>query len=365
MSDDPTEWFRRRAENQTPDDGAGADADQPATQPLGAGDRPDPPDAGAGDDRLSTLFGDRPDDAAGSDRLPPGDDAGDAPTAVQPTAPRTDPLGWLGDRPADDATTVALGASGAGFGAAAGAPALDDALTQRFDEARASAPTGAAPTGGGLPPEDGRSRKLVIVLAIVGTLLAIAIVVALLLLFSGGSGPPTASPSPSGSASTSRSPSPTPIRTSAPPSPSSTPSPTPPPPPPVPAPTIGDFSTSPPNSAPACTATTGTVQMSFRWATSNAVKVSLSIDGVQDPYNDQLTGSGTLSGVPYDCSKASQGYTLLATNSKGQQASKPLTLVRPPIDGGGSGGGGSGGGGGGDSGGSGGGTGGSGGGTGG
>lgn len=339
--DDPTQWFRPRpardgdtpADAPPPDGAGGTSAEPPATEQMSAAETAavaeDTPATQAIDrDGLGDLFGDQRDYAEESSWLPAGSERGaDAPTtAYSAQQPETDPIGWLGAgnaavTPDPAATTVAFGAAGGTAGAAAGAIA-DASVTQRFTQS----PTASGPvTGSGDEPPTGPNRTLII-LAIVGGVLVIGIVVALIVLFTSGAAKPSASGSarPSQSSSPSSSP-------SASPSPSSTPStsPTPTTAPPTPAATIGSFSASP--SSPPCTATTGTVTVSFSWSTSNAAKVSLSIDGVADPYNDQLSAAGTLSNVPYDCSKASQGYTLTAANAKGVQTSKPITLVRPTI----------------------------------
>lgn len=301
MSEDPTQWFRPRPAR----DGAGSADPRPGDAPPGAsgpGGTPAEPDATQALDRdgLDDLFGDQRDYSDQSDWLPAGSESrSEAPTAVLGASSGADPIAWLADRPAPPFPADATSAAGA--------------------------TTVAVSTEGDESPG---SRRTLIILATVGALLVVGIIIGLVVLFtSGTAAPKSASTRPSESASAGRSPSPSTSSSTGPSaSPSATPSPT--VTPPTPAATITSFTASP--SAPRCTAETGTADVSFSWSTSNAAKVALSLDGGA-VINDQLSASGTLSNVPYDCTKASQGYTLTATNAKGIQTSKPITLVRPAI----------------------------------
>lgn len=182
-----------------------------------------------------------------------------------------------------------------------------------------------------------KSRTLTIVLSVIGGLLLIAVVIVLTLLFSGAFGksdsgivppPASASPSVSPSVSPSASPSPSPSESpSASPSatPSSSPSPTT---PPSTGPVFTSFSPSN-NTSVGCTNNSDPVAVTFTWSSTGANEAAIGVgvtDAYAGAYETGLPPSGSYT-LDYQCSEASQIYTVSIRGSSGQ-TNKTVTLKR-------------------------------------
>jgi flagellar basal body-associated protein FliL len=218
----------------------------------------------------------------------------------------------------------------------------DDTPTVRFDQPQdgpggpgyggpgdPGGPTPGGPTPG--EPDDGqkKSRRLVIILSIVGGVLLIAVIILLAVLFARGSGS-TPTPTPT---TTSESPSPTPSQT-----PSQTPSPTPTktvaPPPPSTAPAVGSFVVN--TTTVQCPTANSTAPLSFSWTSTNASTAFFGVD-TEDasiaPYFSNLPPNGSTANFPGDnnpflftCSAQKHTYTITVVGN-GQKASKSVTVT--------------------------------------
>ncbi|MBH0009065.1 hypothetical protein [Salinibacterium sp. SWN1162] len=212
-----------------------------------------------------------------------------------------------------------------------------DAPTVRFEPA-GGMPTGAAgggpvPPGSGEPPTpfsepEGKSRTLLIILAIVGGLLLIALVIALTLMATRGSGdsvPVATSPTPSTTAS--ESPSPEPSETEPEPEESAPePEPTTAPPPPAESPSFATFSA--PESA-MCTAANPTSQLTFSWSSTDAVAAWIGVattNAKAAPYEEVPT-TATYT-IDYQCSNDSEVYTVTLEDSVGNLAHETVTVTK-------------------------------------
>ncbi|CAN5304026.1 hypothetical protein BH11ACT4_BH11ACT4_10760 [soil metagenome] len=219
--------------------------------------------------------------------------------------------------------------------------AAGDVPTERFDAA-ADAPTQRLDPGA--PPaeatEERKSRRLLVILAIIGGVLLLAVLIVLILLLTRGNPNPGALPSGSPSASASRpSPSATPT-ISASPSPSPTPTQTqtaPPPPPPDTSAKFTDFSHPDAltcnNQAPSIPAYVPAIN--FSWASKNAVSAWF-VNGTSDAADSkfmQIPLSGNQDDIKalgddvhMDCHAPETYYTITLVDSNGKHTSKTATI---------------------------------------
>lgn len=213
----------------------------------------------------------------------------------------------------------------------------DDTPTERFDapteplpraDADHVADSGPATT----PAPDGQRRSMLIaLLAIAGAILVALIVLIVVLVGNGGSN--DAGPTPEFTAT--ESPTPTPTETESPepsvePSeePSEQPSETaaPPPPPPPPSPSFATFTG--PNKA-TCPDTSSSVEIAWNWSSSDAVNAWFGIgtsNAKVAPFESvPTTATYTFN---YQCSEASQIYTVTLEDSSGRLTHKTVTISR-------------------------------------
>jgi len=211
----------------------------------------------------------------------------------------------------------------------------DDTPTQKFDAA-GDAPTErlVTPEGEAVPlevVEERKSRRLVLILGIIGGVLLIGVIVLLVALLTRGQGTPTALPTPSMSSSTSPSASPTPSVT-----PSESPSPTPtetvapPPPPPAPStdPAVDSFTINP--QTVDCSSG-GSKVITIKWFTSNANFIYFGVDTADAStgpfFGDSLPASGTSTNdfpngyrpFEYTCGNGSHTYVITAVSADGNK----------------------------------------------
>lgn len=185
-----------------------------------------------------------------------------------------------------------------------------------------------------------RSRTPLIVMSVIAGLLLIAVVVLLTLLLSGRLGPsePTAVPS----SSTSEEPSPSPEPSDEPsddvdattepttePTETSAPPPPPPAPPPATGPTFTAFSPAN-NTSVGCAGDSGSVPLTFTWNSTGATEAAIGVgttDAYAGAYETGLPPSGSYSNISYQCSEATQIYTVSIRGASGQ-TNKTVTLKR-------------------------------------
>lgn len=212
----------------------------------------------------------------------------------------------------------------------------DDTPTERFDAPTEPLPegTGSTATTAEPAPEDQQKRGMLIALiAIAGAILVALIVLIVVLLGNGG----TDDAGPTPEFTTTESPTPTPTETESPepsdepsdePSeePSATAAPPPPPPPPPQSPSFATFSG--PNKA-TCPDTSSSVEITWSWSSSNAVNAWFGI-GTQNaklqPF-EQVPTTATYT-FNYQCSEASQIYTVTLEDSSGRLTHKTVTVTR-------------------------------------
>lgn len=208
----------------------------------------------------------------------------------------------------------------------------DDTPTERFEPPTAPLPeAGAAtPTADG-PPAEGQKRGMLIALIAIAAAILIALIVLIVVLVgNAGRGETEAQPTPELSASES----PTPEETESPepseePSdePSSEPSPTTAPPPPPPqSPSFATFSG--PNRA-TCPDTSSSVAITWSWSSTNAVNAWFGIgtnNAKAEPFESvPTTATYTFN---YQCSEASQIYTVTLEDAAGRLTHKTVEVVR-------------------------------------
>ena len=206
----------------------------------------------------------------------------------------------------------------------------DDTPTERF-----AAPTEPLPhaDGAATPPDDeGQKRGMLIALiALAGAILVALIVLIIVVLGNGGDD--EAGPTPE--FTTTESPSPTPTETESPepseePSaePSEEPSVTaaPPPPPPPQSPSFATFNG--PNKA-TCPDTSSSVEVTWSWSSANATSAWFGIgtnNAKAAPFESvPTTATYTFN---YQCSEASQIYTVTLEDSSGRLTHKTVTVTR-------------------------------------
>ncbi|MEO7544823.1 MAG: hypothetical protein ABIT21_00775 [Terrimesophilobacter sp.] len=207
----------------------------------------------------------------------------------------------------------------------------DDTPTELFTPPTAPDEPSASATSAGTPQ---RSKTLIIALAVMGGLLLIAVVALLALLFARG----TDGASPAPSISTSPTPEVTAIETPI-ASPSATPSttptqapttpPSPNPPPVITGPVFNSFSPKD-NSSVGCTGNSGDLPLTFTWTSTGASEAAIGVqtyDAFAGPYETGLPASGSYTGLSYNCSQATQFYTVSIRGVSGQ-TNKTITLRR-------------------------------------
>lgn len=177
----------------------------------------------------------------------------------------------------------------------------------------------ATPPGGTVPPK--KNRTLLYWLIGIGAVLLIAVIVLLVLLFTPGDDEPepSASATPTPSATPSEQPSPSA-------EPSQEPSPT-----PTQAPAGPTFATfSAPTNAN-CQEGDDEAPLSFSWSSDDAVRAYLGV-GTQNaainPTVSDLPPTATYTDLPYDCSVASQVYTVTLEDEAGALASRTVTITQ-------------------------------------
>lgn len=209
----------------------------------------------------------------------------------------------------------------------------DDTPTERFH-----APTEPLPEAGGAvaaPAEstgdEGQKRGMLIaLLAIAGAILVALIVLIVVLLGNGG----TDDAGPAPEFTTTESPTPTPTETES-PEPSEEPSDEPseepsatvaPPPPPPQSPSFATFSG--PNQA-ACPDSSSSVALTWSWSSSNATGAWFGI-GTQNAKAEPFESVPTTATYTfnYQCSEASQIYTVTLEDSSGRLTHKTVTVTR-------------------------------------
>lgn len=223
----------------------------------------------------------------------------------------------------------------------------DDTPTQRFDVGgdapteRFAAPTAETPTPETPRPEDRTSRRLIIILSIIGGVLLLALIAVLVVLLTRGSGTPVAPPTASTSVTptadaatpTSSTPSATPSAT-----PSTEPGPPAPPPPPPPStdPAVDSFTINP--GIVDCSGKTAVV-ITLQWSTSNANAVYFGVDtpdaSVGPFFGDSLPASGNSTNdfpssyrpFEYTCGNGSHVYTITAVSADGTKKDSTSVTV--------------------------------------
>lgn len=205
----------------------------------------------------------------------------------------------------------------------------DDTPTERFEAAPPS--PGAAEPVASATPEERQKRGLLIALIAVAGAILIALIVLIVVLV-GGRGDVTAAPTPEPSTSETATPEPTESETLEPSdepseepaaSPSAT---TAPPPPPPQSPSFATFSG--PDRA-TCPDTSSSVAITWSWSSANAVAAWFGIgttNAKAEPFESvPTTATYTFN---YQCSEASQRYTVTLEDSAGRLTHKTVDVVR-------------------------------------
>lgn len=215
--------------------------------------------------------------------------------------------------------------------------AAGDAPTERLTPAEA-ATVGAAPSEE--VQEERKSRRLILILGIIGAVLLLILILLLVLLLTRPSGTvtPTSSPTPTATGSASASPTPTRTQTAT-ASPTPTPTPTPtqtaaPPPPPSNDVTLNIGGTSelfcntqapnPPD-----------YTLYFEWSTQNAAQVYFGVDtndASSSALHPNLPPNGNSQAdfpypIAFPCPDVSHKYTFTAVGSNGSKVSKSITVT--------------------------------------
>lgn len=212
----------------------------------------------------------------------------------------------------------------------------DDTPTERFDAPTEPLPAAGDTEADGPAPAEGegderQKRGILIALLAVGGAILIALIVLIVVLL-GNAGSDDAGPVPE--FTTTESPTPTPIETETPePSvePSDEPSEEPsatsaPPPPPPQSPSFATFNG--PNKA-TCPDTSSSVEITWSWSSSNAVNAWFGIGTTNaklQPF-EQVPTTATYT-FNYQCSEASQIYTVTLEDSSGRLTHKTVTVSR-------------------------------------
>lgn len=211
----------------------------------------------------------------------------------------------------------------------------DDTPTERFESPTPTAPTAPLPSTAAAasttevsPDEKPKRGMLIALLSIAGAILIALIILIVVMLNSGGAS--NEQPTPEFTASESPSPTPTVDETET-PEPSDEPSDEPsattaPPPPPPQSPSFATFSGT--NKA-ACPDTSSSIEITWSWSSSNAVNAWFGIgtnNAKLQPYEQvPTTASYTFY---YQCSEASQIYTVTLEDSANRLTHKTVEIVR-------------------------------------
>lgn len=205
----------------------------------------------------------------------------------------------------------------------------DETPTERFEPPTAPLPQNAATDAGAVTTEkEGPDRRMLIALIAIAAAILIALIVLIVVLV-GNAGSNTAQPTPEITASESETPTPTPTETESPePSvePSTEPSATAAPPPPPQSPSFATFTG--PNRAD-CPDTSSSVAITWSWSSTNAVNAWFGIgtnNAKAEPFESvPTTATYTFN---YQCSEASQRYTVTLEDSAGRLTHKTVEVVR-------------------------------------
>lgn len=206
----------------------------------------------------------------------------------------------------------------------------DDTPTERFEPPTTPLPTAdAAATTTQEPPAESTKRGMLIALIAIAAAILIALVVLIVVLVGNAGGSPDAQPAPEASTSDS----PAPEETDSPepsgePSdePSDEPSATAAPPPPPQSPSFATFTG--PNRA-TCPDTSSSVAITWSWSSTNAVSAWFGIgtnNAKAEPFESvPTTATYTFN---YQCSEASQIYTVTLEDSAARLTHKTVEIVR-------------------------------------
>jgi cytoskeletal protein RodZ len=205
----------------------------------------------------------------------------------------------------------------------------DETPTERFEPPTAPLPQGAGGEASAVTTEtEGPDRRMLIALIAIAAAILVALVVLIVVLV-GNAGSNTAQPGPEITASESESPEPTPTETESPePSvePSTEPSATTAPPPPAQSPSFATF-TGPDRAT--CPDTSSAVAITWTWSSTNAVNAWFGIgtnNAKAEPFESvPTTATYTFN---YQCSEASQRYTVTLEDSAGRLTHKTVEIVR-------------------------------------
>jgi len=212
----------------------------------------------------------------------------------------------------------------------------DETPTERFEPVTtpqptvgASASAGASGTATEPHAEAGSKRGMLIALIAVAAAILIALVVLIVVLV-GNAGPANDQPTPEASASESESPTPTPEETES-PEPSGEPSTEPittaaPPPPPAQSPSFATFTSV---DRATCPDTSSSVATTWSWSSTDAVAAWFGIgtnNAKAEPFESVPT-TATYA-FNYQCSEASQRYTVTLEDSAGRLTHKTVDIVR-------------------------------------
>lgn len=201
----------------------------------------------------------------------------------------------------------------------------DDTPTERFEPPTTPLPAADGTTSATAekPAESPKRGMLIALIAVTSAILiALIVLIAVLVRDAGGSDEAAPEPQPSSSENTE------PDETES-PEPSDEPSESPttaPPPPPSLSPTFATFSG--PNRAD-CTDTTGSVTMTWSWSSTDAENAWFGIgtdDAKAEPY-EQVPTTATYT-FTYQCSEASQIYTVTLEDAAGRLAHQTVEVVR-------------------------------------
>ncbi len=202
----------------------------------------------------------------------------------------------------------------------------DDTPTEHFEPPTAPLPAADGALASTEAPEEGRKRGMLIALIAIAAAILLALIVLIVVLV-GNAGSPEASPAPT--ATLSESPSPTPEETERPePSdePSASPSATTPPPPPPQSPSFATF-TGPDRAT--CPDTSSAVAITWSWSSTNAVSAWFGIgtnNAKAEPFESvPTTATYTFT---YQCSEASQLYTVTLEDASGRLTHSTVEIVR-------------------------------------
>lgn len=188
----------------------------------------------------------------------------------------------------------------------------------------------ASASEGAAPPDETRKRGLLIALIAVAGAILVALIVLIVVLVS-GQGDDTAGPAPVPTATATESPEPTETESPEPTDepteqPTASPSATTAPPPPPQSPSFATFSG--PNRA-TCPDTSSSVAITWSWSSTNAVNAWFGIgtnNAKAEPFESvPTTATYTFN---YQCSEASQRYTVTLEDSAGRLTHKTVEIVR-------------------------------------